>query len=97
MFQSNKEYIDFLIQSGVHTFLQETPINLLKDKENDNKIVENKPNKNLHEINEISDLVNLIAKHNSFRKKIANKFGGFIEAESKLNKGSKFIIYLPNN
>nr|MBT6353720.1 hypothetical protein [Pelagibacteraceae bacterium] len=69
MFQSNKEYIDFLIQSGVHTFLQETPNNLLKDKENDNKIVENKPNKNLHEINEISDLVNLIAKHNSFRKK----------------------------
>ena len=74
MFQSNKEYIDFLIQSGVHTFLQETPNNLLKDKENDNKIVENKPNKNLHEINEISDLVNLIAKHNSFRKKTANKF-----------------------
>lgn len=30
-------------------------------------------------------------------QKIANKFGGFIEAESKLNKGSKFIIYLPNN
>ena len=30
MFQSNKEYIDFLIQSGVHTFLKETPNNLIK-------------------------------------------------------------------
>ena len=30
-------------------------------------------------------------------QKIANKFGGFIEAESTLNKGSKFIIYLPDN
>ena len=30
-------------------------------------------------------------------QKIANKFGGFIEVESKLNKGAKFIIYLPNN
>ena len=29
-------------------------------------------------------------------QKIANKFGGFIEAESKLNEGSKFIIYLPD-
>jgi len=29
-------------------------------------------------------------------QKIANKFGGFIEAESKLNHGSKFIIYLPD-
>ena len=33
MFQSNKEYIDFLIQSGVHTFLKETPNNLLETKE----------------------------------------------------------------
>lgn len=30
-------------------------------------------------------------------QKIANKFGGFIEVESKLNIGSKFIIYLPDN
>ena len=74
MFQSNKEYIDFLIQSGVHTFLQETPNNLLKKKENNNKTVENKHNKNLHEINKISDLVSLIANHNSLRKKTANKF-----------------------
>ena len=33
MFQSNKEYIDFLIHSGVHTFLNEKPNNLIKDKE----------------------------------------------------------------
>ena len=33
MFQSNKEYIDFLIQSGVHTFLKETPNNLLETQE----------------------------------------------------------------
>ena len=29
MFQSNKEYIDFLIQAGVHTILRETPNNLI--------------------------------------------------------------------
>ncbi len=27
MFQSNKEYLEFLKQSGVHSFLQETPNN----------------------------------------------------------------------
>ena len=74
MFQSNKEYIDFLIQSGVHTFLQETPNNLLKKKENSNKIAEEKYTKNLHEINEIGDLVSLIANQKSLRKKTANKF-----------------------
>ena len=33
MFQSNKEYIEFLRKSGVHTFLKETPNNLLETKE----------------------------------------------------------------
>ena len=74
MFQSNKEYIDLLIQSGVHTFLQETPNNLIKEKKNDNKVTEKKHNKKLHEINEIDDLVTLIANQNSLRKKAANKF-----------------------
>ena len=74
MFQSNKEYIDFLIQSGVHTFLQETPNNLIKNQEINTKVVEKKHNKNLHEINEISDLITFIANHNSFRRKTANKF-----------------------
>ena len=38
MFQSNKEYNDFLIQSGVHTFLKETPNKLLENQENQSKI-----------------------------------------------------------
>ena len=33
MFQSNKEYMYFLIQSGVHTFLKESPNILLESKE----------------------------------------------------------------
>ena len=33
MFQSNKEYLEFLKQSGVHSFLQETPNNLFEDQQ----------------------------------------------------------------
>ena len=40
MFQSNKEYIDFLVQSGVHTFLKETPNILIKTKELSEKTLE---------------------------------------------------------
>ena len=42
MFQSNKEYIEFLRQSGVHTFLNETPNNLIENKEIPIKTTENK-------------------------------------------------------
>ena len=34
MNQSNKEYIELLIQSGVHTLLKETPNNYLESKDN---------------------------------------------------------------
>ena len=42
MFQSNKEYNNFLKQSGVHTFLQETPNKLLETQENQSKSPEKK-------------------------------------------------------
>ena len=42
MFQSNKEYINFLIQSGVHTFLKETPNKLLEKQQNQSKSKEKK-------------------------------------------------------
>ena len=73
MFQSNKQYIDFLTKSGVHTFLQEKPNNLLIDREIDIKIANKKYGKSLHEIYEISDLVSVIANHDSPRKKTAKK------------------------
>ena len=37
MFQSNKEYKNFLIQSGVHTFLKDTPNKLLENQQNQPK------------------------------------------------------------
>ena len=55
MFQSNKEYINFLIQSGVHTFLKETPNKLLENQQNQSKSKEKKDLKKLDEITEIED------------------------------------------
>ena len=63
MFQSNKDYLEFLKQSGVHSFLQETPNNLFKDKQKQNE--ENKDIKRIDEITEIKDLIPLILNHNS--------------------------------
>ena len=57
MFQSNKEYIDFLIQSGVHTFLKETPNNLLENQGIKRKIFEKKDVKKLEDIYEINELI----------------------------------------
>ncbi len=57
MFQSNKEYIDFLIQSGVHTFLKETPNNLLETKELKEKSFKKKDDKALEDIYEINELI----------------------------------------
>ncbi len=71
MFQSNKEYIEFLTQSGVHTFLQETPNNLMEDKKIKTEISEIKDIKRLDEITEIKDLIPLILNHNSPLKKTA--------------------------
>ncbi len=73
MFQSNKEYINFLINSGVHTFLKETPNKLLKSQESKTEYDEKKVNKKLEEINEINELIPLISNHASPLKKTAKK------------------------
>ena len=65
MFQSNKEYLEFLKQSGVHSFLQETPNNLLDDPQQQTKNAEDKDIKSLDKITEIKDLIPLILNHNS--------------------------------
>ena len=64
MFQSNKEYNDFLIQSGVHTFLQETPNKLLETQENQSKSPEKKDVKKF----EGNANLNKDEKHLSFEK-----------------------------
>ena len=68
MFQSNKEYNDFLIQSGVHTFLQETPNKLLETQENQSKSPEKKDVKKFDEITVIDDLIPIITNHESALK-----------------------------
>ncbi len=64
MFQSNKEYIEFLIQSGVHTFLQEKPNKLLET----HKSRKIDGIKKIEEINEIQELIPLIKSHKSSLK-----------------------------
>ena len=71
MFQSNKEYIEFLRQSGVHTFLQEKPNNLIQNKEKHKEIIENTVSKKLDEVSSIEDLITIIENHNSDLKKMA--------------------------
>ena len=71
MFQSNKEYIEFLRQSGVHTFLQETPNNFIQNKEIHKEIIENTDLKELDEVSKIEDLITIIENHNSDLKKMA--------------------------
>ena len=73
MFQSNKEYNDFLIQSGVHTFLQETPNKLLETQENQSKSPEKKDVKKFDEITGIDDLIPIITNHESALKNKAKK------------------------
>ena len=73
MFQSNKEYINFLIQSGVHTFLKETPNKLLENQQNLTKSKRIKDIKKLDEITEIEDLVPLISNHASSLKNNAKR------------------------
>ena len=65
MFQSNKDYLEFLKQSGVHSFLQETPNNLLDDPQQQTKNAEDKDIKSLDKITEIKDLIPIILNHNS--------------------------------
>ena len=73
MFQSNKEYIEFLRQSGVHTFLQETPNKLLENQQNQSKFKEKKDLKKLDEITKIEDLIPLISNHTSALKNRAKR------------------------
>ena len=72
MFQSNKEYINFLIQSGVHTFLKDTPNKLLENQQNHPKSKE-KELKQLDEINKIQDLIPLISNYTSALKNNAKR------------------------
>ena len=65
MFQSNKEYLEFLKQSGVHSFLQETPNNLIEEQQKQTQPAEDKDIKSLDKITEIKDLIPLILNHNS--------------------------------
>jgi len=73
MFQSNKEYFEFLTKSGVHTFLKETPNILVKDREIHKKIIESEDTKKLDEITEIKHLIPLIFNHKSSLKNTAKK------------------------
>jgi len=73
MFQSNKEYIKFLIESGVHTFLGESPNNLLKNDENNEKTRIDSRIKNIEEITKIDELVTLIANFKTPLKNQAKK------------------------
>ena len=73
MFQSNKEYINFLIQSGVHTFLKDTPNKLLENQQNQPKSKETKDLKQLDEINKIQDLIPLISNYTSALKNNAKR------------------------
>ena len=65
MFQSNKEYLEFLKQSGVHSFLQEAPNNLFENKQKQPKDTRIIKIKSLDKITEIKDLIPLILNHNS--------------------------------
>ena len=73
MFQSNKQNINILIQSGVHTFLKETPNKLLENQQNQLKSKEIKDLKKLDEITEIKDLIPLISNYESTLKNNAKR------------------------
>jgi DNA polymerase len=65
MFQSNKEYLEFLKQLGVNSFLQETPNNYIENKQSEINITKNISSKRLDEITEIKELIPLIIRHKS--------------------------------
>ncbi len=92
MNQSNKEYIELLIQSGVHTFLKETPNNLLDSEEKTKENNKNTLSKSLDQITNIKDLVSLISLQNSSLKKNANKLVVF---DGDINSKIMFIGEAP--
>jgi len=71
MNQSNKEYIELLVQSGVHTLLKETPNNLLNSEDLDSNINDKLVKKSLNEVQDIQELISIISTHNSTLKKTA--------------------------
>ena len=73
MNQSNKEYLQLLIHSGVHTFLKETHNNLFNSKNIGNIVNKDRAKKKLHEINEIQEVISLIAIYESPLQKTAKK------------------------
>ena len=73
MFQSNKEYKKFLTEFGVHSFLKETPNNLIKEKAIYQEITDYNNIKNLDKIKEIKDLIPYIENHKSALKNNAKK------------------------
>ena len=84
MFQSNKEYLEFLKQSGVHSFLQETPNNLFEEQQKQTHPAEDQDIKSLDKITEVKDLIPLILNHNSpLRKNTKNMalFDGNIKSQ----------------
>ena len=83
MFQSNKEYINFLLQSGVHTFLKETPNKLLESEKLSENKVEKKVNKKIEDVNEIKELIPLISDHKSSLKNTAKKIGSVVQGKTE--------------
>ena len=73
MNQSNKEYIQLLIDSGVHTILKETPNKFQNLHEKKPKSNQSLDNNNLNEIDNIKQLISHIANYECVLKKTANK------------------------
>jgi len=91
MFRSNKEYLEFLKQSGVHSFLQETPNNHVKNDHNEKNIALNKDKKKLDEITEIYELIPLINNHKNSLKNTAKNlvlFDGNINSKIMIIGGA---------
>jgi len=91
MFQSNKEYLEFLKQSGVHSFLQEKPNNYIPNKQINCKDTLNKEIKRLDEIATIQDLIPTIINHKSSLKQTTKNlvlYGGNTHSKLMIIGGS---------
>tara|TARA_Y100000590_G_scaffold150365_1_gene172753 strand:+ start:160 stop:876 length:717 start_codon:yes stop_codon:yes gene_type:complete len=84
MNQLNKEYLNLLLKSGVHTFQNESPINFFNiHKKNENKR-EIEQKKGLDKIKNINDLLLTLEAYDNPLKKTANKlvfYDGNIESK----------------
>ena len=84
MNQLNKEYLNLLLQSGVHTFQNDSPINFFNiHKKNENeRVIEQK--KDLDKIKNINELLLTLKAYDNPLKKTANKlvfYDGNIESK----------------